>query len=90
MQKSKPKKPKHTKCKHMKRINYLGSHYCVCNSQSRGNAKFNPRYADIIRMLNLFVVGSQACKDAQDNWWKLCVNGFAPFTGITPSKCVFY
>lgn len=83
-------KSKHQKCKHMKKINYMGSHYCVCTSKNGGNTKFNPRYADFIRLLNLFVMGSQAGKHGEDNWWELCVNGKAPLTGITPSKCVFY
>jgi len=90
MQKSKPKKSKHHHCKHMKRIQFMGSCYCVCKSKKGGNSKYNPKYENVIRWFNLFVMGSQNRTNEQDNWWELCVNGYAPFTGITPSKCVFY
>jgi len=89
-QKSNKQKSNHTKCKHTKKIRFNGNIYCICQSQKGGYQKFNPKYAEIINMLNLFVVGGQSGTGSQDNWWELCINGKAPLTGITPSKCVFY
>ena len=78
------------KCRHMKKICFMNSYYCVCKSKKGGNFKYNPKYENVIRRFNLFVMGSQNRTNEYDNWWKLCVNGKSPLTGITPSKCVFY
>ena len=73
----------------MKQIVFMNSIYCVCKSRKGGN-KYNPRYANIIRRFNLYVMGGQNWRNGYDNWWELCVNGKDPLTGITPSNCTFY
>ena len=78
------------KCKHMRQIFFMNSHYCVCKSKKGGYLKYNPRYQNIIRRFNLFVMGGQNWRNEYDNWWELCVNGKDSLTGITPSNCMFY
>ena len=90
MQKSKHQKSKHQKCKHMGKIRFQNSYYCVCKSPKGGSYKYNPKYENIIRRFNQYVMGSENRTTENDNWWKLCVNGKAPLSGITPTKCVFY
>jgi len=92
MQKSKHTKKSRQikKCKHMEKVSFEGSFYCVCTSPNGGSYKYNPKYENVIRRFNLFVMGSQNRRHEHGNWWELCVNGQAPFTGVTPTKCVYY
>ena len=89
-QKTKPRKSMYQQCKHMKKIKFMGSYFCVCKSNKGGSYKYNPKYANIIRRFNLFVMGSQNRINEYDNWWKLCVNGKDPLAGTTPTRCIYY
>jgi len=74
----------------MKRVQFMGSKYCVCKSKKGEQFKYNPKYENVIRRTNFYIMGSENRTNEHDNWWELCVNGNAPLTDITPSKCVFY
>ena len=78
------------KCRHMKKINFMGSIYCVCKSPKGGYFKYNPRYQNITRRFNMFVMGGANRIEELGNYWSLCVNGKDPLSGCTPSKCIFY
>ena len=77
------------KCRHMKKIRFMNSVYCICKSPKGGHYKYNQKYENIIRRVNLYVMGSANRTNEYDNWWSLCVNGKAP-SGITPPNCIYY